>query len=78
MLLQTYHITKVFHWSIMAIIKIERWCSKMKKIEQEIEFVFKNELSFEEQIQRVNKMNNHFVDIATNYHVNKIKSKKQT
>ena len=36
----------------------------------------KKELSFEEQLKRVEKINDTFVDIAVKYHTEKIKTKK--
>jgi hypothetical protein len=48
----------------------------MKKTDkQEIEIVCKNNLSFEEQLQKIDKITGLFVDIATEYHVKKIKNK---
>jgi hypothetical protein len=46
-----------------------------KKHEQEIKIIFKDNQSFEKQLQIINEVNNHFIDIATNYHVNKINNK---
>lgn len=47
----------------------------MKKDEQEIVMINKQDLSFEESIERIKKINDIFVDIAVNYHVDKIKEK---
>lgn len=47
----------------------------MKKIDkQEIEIVCKNNLSFDEQIQKIEKITGLFVDIASHYHIEKIKN----
>jgi hypothetical protein len=57
---------------------VERMCLMMKKeIKQEIEIVCKGNLTPEEQLQKVEKITGLFVDIATTYHVEKIKNKKQ-
>ena len=47
----------------------------MKKDEQEIVVVCTGNLSFEEQLERVEKINDIFVDIAVKYHIDKIKEK---
>jgi len=47
----------------------------MKKDEQEIVIINKQDLTFEESIERINKINDIFVDIAVKYHVDKIKEK---
>jgi hypothetical protein len=49
-----------------------------KPVEQKIEIVHKGNLNFEEQIKKIEKMNSIFVDIATDFHVNKIKNEKET
>jgi len=46
-----------------------------KKWNPEIEIIYKNTLSHEEQLKRVDKINDIFVDIATRYHVERIKQK---
>ena len=46
-----------------------------KNYEQKVEIVFKENQNFEKQLQIINEVNNHFVDIATTYHVNKINNK---
>ena len=50
----------------------------IKNDDQKIKVIFKDDLTFEQQIALVEKVNNIFVDIATNYHVNKIKNDKKT
>lgn len=47
----------------------------MKKDEQEIVMIYKDDLSFEEQLERVKKIREIFVDIAVKYHIDKIKEK---
>ena len=62
--------------SILAIIFNERIDIDMKKnYEQEVEIIFKEHQDFEKQLQIINEVNNHFIDIATTYHVNKINDK---
>ena len=43
----------------------------------EIEVVFKSNLSYEEQAKRIERVNEIFVDIATDYHIKKIKEKNE-
>ena len=47
----------------------------MKKDEQEIVMINKQDLTFEESVERIKKINDIFVDIAVKYHVDKIKEK---
>lgn len=42
-----------------------------KKNEQKIEIIYKNNLSEKEQLERIKKVNEIFVDIAANYHIQK-------
>ena len=50
---------------------------KDNKKEIEVEVVYSDNLSFEEQIERVKKFNDIFVDIAAKYHIEKIKNDKK-
>lgn len=47
----------------------------MKKDEQEIVIINKQDLTFEESVERIKKINDIFVDIAVQYHVDKMKEK---
>jgi hypothetical protein len=47
----------------------------MKQKEKEIKIIFKDNQSFEKQLQIINEVNNNFIDIATTYNVNKINNK---
>jgi hypothetical protein len=49
--------------------------SRKKNSIPEVKVIFKNDLSFEDQQKRVDKINDIFVDIATRYHVEKFKEK---
>ena len=44
----------------------------MKQNEQEVKIIFKDNQSFEKQLQIINEVNNNFIDIATTYNINKI------
>ena len=66
--------------SMMAMIILKGWCKQImeKHQQQEIEIVYKGNHTFEQQLQRIQEMNNIFVEIATNYHDNKINHDKKT
>jgi hypothetical protein len=46
-----------------------------KKEEIKVNIIKVGNLSFEEQLERINKFNDAFIDIAVKYHVDKIKEK---
>lgn len=49
----------------------------MKEQNQEIEIIFNGDISFEKQLEKIKEVNNIFVDIAANYHIEAIKKKKE-
>jgi len=48
-----------------------------KEKDIDVEIIYTGNLSFEEQLERVKTVNGIFVDIAANYHIEKIKNKKK-